>query len=141
MPEVTERQGKCLCGAVRITVKTASNSVGACHCSMCRQWGGGPLMVIECGTDVVIDGEAHVSVFDSSPWAERAFCRECGSHLFYRLKSTGQHMVSIGLFEADERLVFDHQVYIDEKPAFYSFANETEDMTGAEIVAKYGPAT
>ena len=95
-------------------------------------------MEIDCGADVTIDGEENVSVFDSSAWAERGFCRQCGTHLFYRLKQTGQHMVPVGIFDDDENLVFEHQVFIDEKPSFYRFANETEDMTGAEIFAKYG---
>ena len=25
--------------------------VGACLCSMCRKWGGGPLLAADCGTD------------------------------------------------------------------------------------------
>lgn len=141
MSDTTERQGKCLCGAIRITAKNASNHVGACHCDMCRRWGGAPLMEIDCGADVSIDGAENVSVFDSSAWAERGFCSKCGTHLFYRLKETGQHMIPVGVFTDDENLIFDHQVFIDEKPSFYRFANETHDMTGAEIFAKYGASS
>ena len=140
MADVTERRGQCLCGAVHITSKSAGNSVGACHCRMCRRWSGGPFMEVDCGVDVSIDGEENVSIFDSSPWAERAFCGTCGTHLFYRIKETRQHMVPVGLLDGDENLVFDQQVFIDEKPSFYSFANETHDMTGAEIFAKYAPS-
>ena len=39
----------------------------------------------------------------------------------------------------DKNLVFSHQVFIDEKPTFYSFSNETNNMTGAEIFAKFAP--
>ena len=52
-------KGQCLCGAVKFTVKNISNKVDACHCGMCRRWGGGPLMVIGCGTDVEYEGEGH----------------------------------------------------------------------------------
>lgn len=96
-------------------------------------------MEVDCGPAVSFEGDEHVSVFDSSEWAERGFCRECGTHLFYRLKGTGQHMIPVGLFEGEDNLVFKSQVFIDEKPAFYSFANETQDMTGAELFAKYAP--
>jgi hypothetical protein len=44
MSETTERRGHCLCGAIQIAAKTAGNRVGACHCNMCRRWGGGPFM-------------------------------------------------------------------------------------------------
>lgn len=138
MSEGTERRGQCLCGAVKITAKSASKSAGACHCKMCRQWSGGPLLAVDCGTDVVIEGDDHVKVFDSSPWAGRGFCADCGTHLFYRLKESGQLIVPAGFFESEDDLVFDHQIFIDEKPAFYDFSNETETMTGAEVAAKFG---
>lgn len=135
---MTERQGQCLCGAITITANPANNHVGACHCSMCRRWGGGPFMEIDCGTNVTFEGEDNIAVFKSSDWAERGFCSKCGTHLFYRIQQTGQHIVPIGLFETTPDLTFKTQVFIDEKPDFYSFANETEDMTGAEIFAKFG---
>jgi len=134
----TERRGHCLCGRVSITAKKASNDVGACHCTMCRRWGGGPFMEIDCGADVAIHGGDNVSVFDSSDWAERGFCGNCGTHLFYRLKESGQHMVPVGLFEDSESLVFKGQVFVDEKPDYYEFANETKNYTGAEIFAIFG---
>ena len=136
--DATERVGRCLCGEVRITAKNASNNVGACHCKMCRRWGGGPFMEIDCGAGVEIDGEENISVFDSSDWAERGFCRNCGTHLFYRLKESGQHMIPVGLFEDSDSLVFESQVFIDEKPDYYAFTNKTKDLTGAELFALFG---
>ena len=138
MTNTTDLEGQCLCGSIRITASSESNSVGACHCKSCRRWGGGPFLEIDCGQAVTIDGEEHLSVFDSSDWAERGFCRNCGSHLFYRLKESGQHMVPIGLFDDRDDLSFTHQVFIDEKPLYYHFGNETREMTGAEVFAMYG---
>ena len=94
-------------------------------------------MAVDCGTDISFEGIDNISVFDSSQWAERGFCKICGSHLFYRLKESQQYFMSVGLFDDDTDLVFDHQVFIDHKPAFYRFANETQDMTEAEVFAQY----
>ncbi len=137
MAETKQRDGSCLCGAVQITAHTGT-SVGACHCSMCRTWGGGPLLALDCGPNVRFEGEEAISVFDSSAWAERGFCSRCGTHLFYRLKANGQYMMPPGLFDSEDGLVLEHQVFIDEKPEYYEFANATHNMTGAEIFAKYG---
>lgn len=131
-------KGACLCGAVTVTAKLIGN-IGACHCSMCRKWVGGPLLAVDCGSDVAFEGEDNLGVFESSDWAERGFCKRCGSALFYRIKQNNQHLLSPGLFDDQPALVFDHQVFIDEKPAYYDFANETENMTGAEVFAKYAP--
>ena len=95
-------------------------------------------MAVECGDDVSFEGEANISVFDSSKWADRGFCSKCGSHLFYRLKEPVEYIMPVGLFKDQSAFVFKGQVFIDRKPAFYSFANETSDMTEAEIFAKYG---
>ncbi|WP_435101778.1 GFA family protein [Arhodomonas sp. AD133] len=141
MGETKTRRGHCLCGAVAIEAAAVDNDMGACHCSMCRKWVGGPLLAVECGRDVRIDGDANVSVFPSSDWAERGFCSRCGTHLFYRLKESGEYMIPPGLFDDGDDWVFKHQIFIDEKPPYYAFANETRDLTAAEVFAQYAPPT
>ena len=44
----------------------------------------------------------------------------------------------VGLFEDQSAFVFDRQIFIDQKPVYYHFANETVNMTAEEVVAKYG---
>ena len=44
----------------------------------------------------------------------------------------------VGLFENLEDMNFTVQVFIDKKPDYYSFAEKTNDMTEAEVFAKYG---
>ncbi|MEQ8315465.1 MAG: GFA family protein [Gammaproteobacteria bacterium] len=131
--------GRCLCGKVELKASNASSHIGACHCSMCRRWGGGPFMEINCGSDISFSGEENISVFSSSDWAERGFCSSCGTHLFYRLKPTGEHMVPVGVFENLDGLEFKSQVFIDEKPTYYSFSNKTENKTGEELFSQFAP--
>ncbi len=128
-------KGNCLCGAVSFNVKTASNEVGICHCRMCRTWSGGPYVGIDCGTEVSFSGD--VSSYDSSEWAERGFCANCGTHLYYQFKNTGQTIMPAGLFDDNEKLEMDHQIFIDEKPSYYDFANQTKNMTGAEVMEMF----
>ena len=134
---MTEGKGSCLCGAVKVTVKNMKNNVDVCHCGMCRKWGGGPFMCVDCGSDVTFVGQENITVYDSSDWAERGFCKKCGSHLFYRLKEVNDHQVPVGLFDEQKNYHFELQVYIDQKPAFYDFANETKEMTEAEVIEKF----
>ncbi len=138
MSEPIEAKASCLCGAVTISAKNINPKVGACHCGMCRTWGGGPWLAVDCGTEVRFKGEKHISKFDSSEWAERGFCSQCGTHLFYRLKRTRQLFMPVGLFDL-EAFDFDHQIFIDKKPSYYSFSNQTKDLTEAEVFAKYAP--
>jgi hypothetical protein len=129
-------QGTCLCGA--ITLKTPDKtSVDACHCGMCRRWGGGPALGISCGSAVQIEGLDSLKMYASSDWAERAFCQECGTHIFYKLVSTGEYFVPAGLFQDDTAFNFTEQIFIDRKPHYYDFANPTVNLTEAEILAKF----
>lgn len=133
---IQTHQGTCLCGAIQLSVDLDDTSVGACHCSMCRKWNGGPLLTVHSSSAPHFSG-ATPAVYNSSDWAERGFCPSCGSHLFYRLKGGNFFAIPVGLLEGEQAWTLDLQVYIDEKPSFYCFSNPTRNMTGAEVVAQF----
>lgn len=139
MSKESVKKAHCLCGAVEISVNKPVQTVDACHCGMCRKWGGGPFLAVGCGSEIDISGEQNVSVYGSSDWAERGFCNRCGSHLFYRLKGANEYVLPAGLFEDQSGFEFTEQIFIDHKPGYYEFANETHNMTEAEVFAKYAP--
>ena len=94
-------------------------------------------MGVECDGDISFSGEEYIGVYQSSDWAERAFCNKCGSHLFYRLKEKNHYYILVGIFDNNEGFVFDLQVFMEEKPEYYSFANETKNMTGEDLFAMF----
>ncbi|OLP58491.1 hypothetical protein BJF93_16615 [Xaviernesmea oryzae] len=130
-----ERSGKCLCGAVRFTLR-ADTGLHACHCATCRRWTGGAFMVLPCEAPVFAD-QAALKAYTSSDWAERLFCGECGSSLFWRMRDGRHWTVSAHALDDQTDVRFKAQVFIDEKPDFYAFANTTTMMTGAEVVAAF----
>lgn len=133
-----QRTGHCLCGAVRFTATLAKPEVGACHCAMCRRWASAPFMAIEC-THVRFADEDQITRFRSSDWAERGFCRQCGSALFYHIIDADGYAMAAGLFDDQTGLGFTHQVFIDKKPDHYDFAQETRNLTEAQIYKMYAP--
>jgi hypothetical protein len=139
MSEASVR-GHCLCGAVSLEVGALGARVGACHCDICRTWGGGPLLALDAGSEVRLAGADRIAIYASTAWAERGFCSVCGSHLFIRVKQSGRYIVPVGLFPESGELRFDHQIFIDRKPAYYCFANETRNLTGAEVFAQHPPS-
>ncbi len=104
---------------------------------MCRNWGGGPMLAIDCADKMKISNETSVTRYPSSEWAERGFCTHCGTHLFYYLKPANQYHLPIGLLEASASFNFTHQIFIDEKPDYYEFKNETHNMTAADVFAHF----
>ncbi|MFW6092442.1 MAG: GFA family protein [Pseudomonadota bacterium] len=130
-------QGRCLCGGVSITAPR-HRGFEVCHCGMCRRWGGGPMMAVHCGRDVEIANRDGVRTFDSSEWAERAFCATCGTHLYYRLKPADEYVVPVGLFQDDGPFELREQIFIDRKPEDYAFSADTPLLTEADVFERYG---
>lgn len=129
-------KGSCLCGGVVITTSDR-REVSVCHCDMCRRWAGGPFMAVHCGGDVAFSGDVGHASYPSSDWAERGFCPKCGTTLFYHLLPTSDYALSAGLFDRTTNLAMENQIFIDEKPDFYSFANDTPKITGEEVFAQF----
>jgi hypothetical protein len=139
MASAQQQSGGCLCGDVRFTASPSDHDVGVCHCSMCRRWSAGPFMVRDCGTTLQIDDAKNLGVYRSSEWAERGFCKRCGTPLYYRLIDKDMYFVSAEAFDDVRDISFTTQIFIDEKPSYYDFANKTHNMTGAEVFAQFAP--
>ena len=127
------KAGGCLCGRVRFTARPKNHDVGVCHCGMCRKWAAGPFFAVECEGAVEVADASSLGVYRSSEWAERCFCKQCGSVLFYRLVGKDFSVISAEALDDRSGLTLTSQVFIDEKPSYYDFANKTHNMTGAEV--------
>ncbi len=131
--------GKCLCGAVRFSAEDVQTRHSACHCGMCRRWtGGGPLFAART-KQVTFQGEEHIGRYASSAWAERGFCKECGTSLFYFLKPVSAYMMSVGVFDDPSAFQLASEIFIDEKPDGYAFAGDHPRLTASETIAKLAP--
>lgn len=127
-------RGACLCGAIEITAADAEH-IGLCHCQMCRRWGSGPMHAVHCEGEITFDGDTPTR-YRSSDWAERGFCGQCGTHLFYYLLPAEQYILSAGLFQ-DHAFALTSEIFIDEKPDYYDLKDNTLKMTGREVFEKY----
>lgn len=130
-------RGRCLCGAVTITAQPPERHLDACHCTMCRRWGGSAFVSTRMVSDPRLTGEEHIVRYASSEWAERGFCGRCGSHLFYFYKPRRGYSFPVGLFDAAPGFALSEEIFIDEKPDYYAFVGDTEKLTGAEVIDKY----
>ena len=127
--------GQCLCGAVHITVAAMQPEVDICHCAMCQRWGGAFYAGVK-GETFSVSGEDAVTVYRSSPWAERAFCGTCGSNLWFRFLPTGNRSFLAGLFDLPDGFGIEQQIFVDEKPDWYDILQESPKLTGEEIIAQ-----
>jgi len=134
-PQTTS--GQCHCGAVAFVGKGAIESVDACHCQTCRALNGGPYLGVHFSDGVSIAASEHLTWYDSSDWARRAFCGQCGASLFYNMKGTDFYAVSSGCIEVPAGMTLGQEGFVDEKPDFYNFAGDHPRLTGAEAIASF----
>lgn len=131
----TPLEGRCLCGAVTITLASPLPVIDVCHCRMCQRWVGGAFGGVR-GGEATVGGEAHVKVFASSDWAERAFCGTCGSGLWYRFLPTGTRSFLSGLFVLPEGFTIERQIFVEDKPHWLDFAQPSPMLTGEQVIAE-----
>ncbi|SFE49009.1 GFA family protein [Roseivivax sediminis] len=139
---MTDRTGRCLCGAVTIKAKDIKRGFGACHCKMCQRWSGAALLAVTVPKDAFeVTGREHVRTVQSSAWAERAWCNECGSSLWYRETAEdaeGTFEVPLGLFDDTEGFVLEHELFVDQKSDAFALKGDHERLTEADVLRKYG---
>jgi len=74
--------GGCLCGAIKYTATHHPKWVSYCHCRMCQRSYGqasGIFLGFEKGILKIVKG--NPKSYQSSGWAMRSFCKNCGSPL------------------------------------------------------------
>ncbi|WP_263143890.1 GFA family protein [Pseudomonas sp. RIT-PI-AD] len=129
--------GRCLCGAVNFSATPLSLTMSACHCAMCRRWAGGVGMAVACAPALRIDDSSALGIYRSSGWGERGFCKACGSSLFWRARDGSALVVSAMAFEDPAQFELKTEIFVDEQPCNYAFAQPTRRLTGAEALAAF----
>lgn len=116
-----EKKGGCLCGAVRFVARNVPSTFGICHCPSCRRWTGSALFEVSVKTeDLTWTGTEHIATRQTSEWAERAWCKECGTNLYCRQTKEGEWFggtdLPLGLFDDPNGFTVTHEIYADHVP-------------------------
>lgn len=135
-------QGRCLCGAVEIAVNGEhETAIGACHCRMCQRWAGGIFFCFNAAAQAV-SVRGAVQRYRSSPFAERAFCPACGSHLWFQdvgpdgtLAPDAKYELAPGLFDAVRDWPLRSEIYIDRAMRCARLSGDHVRKTRAEYEA------
>ena len=120
----SERRARCLCVAVRVTIRGPLDDIAACHCGQCRRWSGHVWAAVPVADDrLTIEGADHVRWFRSSDKAERGFCAICGSSMFWRAIGRGDTDVALGCIEPPTGLRLQRHIWVGDKGDYYDIAD------------------
>lgn len=97
--------GGCQCGRVRYGVRVDDRGAYLCHCGMCRRATGGAAAALKSVVVADVRWEGTPDWYRSSPIATRPFCRACGTPLGFRYDGAERMDLTVGSFDAPERLV------------------------------------
>jgi len=84
--------GGCACGRVRYTATIHDDDAYLCHCRMCQRATGSISIAFKNVKQAEVEWKHPPDWFESSPIAERPYCRECGTSLGFRFKDGGEKM-------------------------------------------------
>ncbi|MEL6169416.1 MAG: GFA family protein [Pseudomonadota bacterium] len=139
---MTEREpsdvvrGGCLCGAVTVSARLRAPTILACHCTQCQRWtGGGPLFTVRV-SDLELSGGEHVGTYHASDWGERAFCKVCGTTLYWRRQKHDIAGIAVGLLHEQSQLTVAMEIYTDHRPDWLPHWAGAGQMTQADIEAR-----
>jgi hypothetical protein len=119
------RQGNCLCGAVRFEVSGPMRDILICHCAQCRRQHGHAAAFTNAPKEKFKFLEDRgLTWYRSSDGAERGFCRECGSNLFWRRVNGSTLSVTPGSLESPTGLTCGAHVFTAWKGDYYDLPED-----------------
>lgn len=126
MPATKQQSnGGCLCGAVRFQINGPLRDVVNCHCQMCLKLHGGPGAHSKARkSDIKITEGRGLKWYRSSDVAERGFCQECGSSLFWRPDRQETTGILAGSLDQPTHLKTMGHIFVGEKSDFYKIQDQ-----------------
>jgi hypothetical protein len=117
------KTGSCLCGAVSFEVKGDLRPVIACHCLQCRKQTGTYMSATACDDkDLVFTQQDGLKWFRSSPEAQRGFCKECGSVLFWKADGSSSTSISAGAIDGSTEAPLEGHIFCESAGDYYEIA-------------------
>jgi len=119
--------GGCLCGAVTYEVTGPLRDVISCHCGQCQRTSGHHFAATAAANEhFSLTQDRGLKWFNSSDWAERGFCQECGCNMFWRMKEGDRTSIMAGSLDAqDTGLKTTHHLYVVDKKDYYDILDGT----------------
>ncbi len=116
--------GGCLCGSVRYAIHGAMRDVVACHCSQCRRTSGHfAAMTSAPSSAIVLTARDSLAWYKSSSTAERGFCQQCGSNLFWREFGSDTTSITAGTLDGATGLKIMRHIFVQDKSDYYSITD------------------
>ncbi len=118
------QKGSCECGSVAYEVTGELRPVTACHCTQCRKTSGHYWSATQVPTEnLMLTKDDGLKWYRSSDWAQRGFCQNCGSSLFWRMDGEGATSIGAGTLDGAVGLQTAKHICMADKGDYYAIAD------------------
>jgi hypothetical protein len=77
-------------------------------------------MTVEHKGAVTFTGTEDLGVYPSSSFAERGFCKRCGSSLYWKRTDNNDYWLSAGALDETADLTLGEEYHTGDKPGYYA---------------------
>lgn len=118
-------KGSCECGKVQYELRGDLRPSVACHCTQCRKNSGHywSATQVETKNFRVIKDES-LKWYRSSDIAQRAFCTECGSSLFWRHDDEDNTSIGTGSIDGPTGIKEGSHIFVADKGDYYDLTDD-----------------
>lgn len=126
-------RGGCLCGAIKYRVEGPLRPVVACHCRQCQRTSGFHVAATSSPKDAFnLESDQTLQWYTSSETAQRGFCNQCGSNLFWLQKNSDDMVIFAGTLDQPTGLKMVEHIYVEDKGDYYQLDDDLPKRKGSE---------
>ncbi|MBN0986677.1 GFA family protein [Amphritea pacifica] len=127
-------KGSCLCGKVKYRINGQPGKIVHCHCQTCRKAHGAAFSSVSAvpDSDFILEGEALLSSYESSPGKRRFFCSECGSQIYAKRDNTQHIILRLGSLDDDPGVAEEKHIWVSQKASWYCISNNLPECAESE---------
>lgn len=117
------KTGSCLCGGVTFEMRGPLKPITACHCTQCRkQTGNYWASTTSDDADLHFTRKDTLAWYRASDFAQRGFCKACGSTLFWKADGRDSTSICAGSIDGKTDLKLEGHIYCDNAGDYYEIA-------------------
>jgi hypothetical protein len=114
------KTGSCLCGAVKFECDEPLRPIVICHCTQCRKQTGSVMHATAVDNEHLRMTETRgLKWYRASSWAQRGFCGECGSSMFWKPDNGKHTSFSAGSLDDATGLAIEGHIFCADKGDYY----------------------
>lgn len=122
--EDRELAGGCLCGSVRFRARAPFRAVVFCHCKQCRiTHSHAAAFTAVPRENLILEQDEGLRWYRSSDEAQRGFCGNCGSRLFWDGEGRPCMAIAAGCLDEPTGLQVSGHIFVRDRGDYYKIGD------------------